>query len=252
VRVETRILWKQGAGAADWYMMAFKWNAEQTDAVATPDGEIDASATPHDIPTQEDCNTCHRNMRDRAIGFSAIQLAYAAEAGNVTLDQLVAMGLLTVPPAAPITLPGNDVDKAALGYMQANCGMCHNERANVFAAKLNDLNLWLHAEPVANCGTTCGDLASVQTTAPYLGLVNVVNKKGNILGSTVRLTPGNIANSSVYQVMSVRDAVPGMMAPADAGGDGGVLALQMPPLGTEMSDPTGLAAMEAWIMQLAQ
>lgn len=246
-RVETRLLWKQGTGAADWFMMAFKWNDEQTDAVATPDGELDASLTPHDIPSQEQCKTCHENMRDRAIGFSAVQLSYAAEPGNVTLDQLVQMDLVTVPPVAPIAVPGTDVDKQALGYLHANCGMCHNERSNVFAAKLNDLNMWLHTN--ATC-PSCGDLSTVENTGPYLGLVNKPTKKGNVLGATVRLTPGDLDNSALYQVMAIRDAIPGV-DPEGMGADGGVAAFQMPPIGTEIADPTGLAKIEAWIMELA-
>jgi hypothetical protein len=248
VRVETRILWKQGQGAADWFMMAFKWNAEQTEATAVPDGEIDASGTMHDIPSQENCSTCHRNMRDRAIGFSAVQLAYAAPAGDVTLDQLVQMGALSAAPVAALTVPGTDVDKAAFGYLHANCGMCHNERANVFITKINDMNLWLHSTADANC-TTCGDLLSPQTTGPYLGLVNKATKKGNILGATVRVTPGDLEASALYQVMNTRDAVPGV-DPEMMGADGGVAAFQMPPLGSEITDPDGLAKISAWITSL--
>jgi hypothetical protein len=248
VRVETRILWKQGQGAADWFMMAYKWNAEQTEAMAMPDGELNALGTEHDIPSQEACSTCHRNMRDRAIGFSAVQLSYAAEPGNVTLDQLVQMGALSAAPAAPITVPGTDVEKAAFGYLHANCGMCHNERANVFITKINDMNLWLHSTPDANCAT-CGDLASPQTTGPYLGLVNKATKKGNILGATVRVVPGDLEASALYQVMNTRDAVPGV-DPEMMGADGGVAAFQMPPLGSEITDPDGLAKISAWINSL--
>jgi hypothetical protein len=249
VRVETRILWKQISGAAGWYMMAFKWNDAQTDATAVPDGELDASATDHDIPSQETCGTCHNKMSDRAIGFSAVQLAHGAEVPGLTLDQIVQMGWLTDPPAAPIAVPGTDVEKAAFGYLHSNCGMCHNERSSVFTTKVNDMNLWLHSTPQANCAS-CGDLASPQTTAPYLGLVNMATKKGNILGATVRVTPGDLANSALYQVMNIRDAVPGAQAPTDAGGDAGVLEFQMPPVGTEIVDPNGTAAIAAWINSL--
>jgi len=247
VRVETRLLWKQGQGAADWFMMAFKWNAEGTDAVATPDGEIDASATAHDIPSQEGCSTCHRNMRDRAIGFSAVQLSYAAEAGMVTLDQLVQMDALSAPPAAPIVVPGTEVEKAAIGYLHANCGNCHNSRSNVFITKINNMSLWLQSTPDAQC-TICGDLNSVQTTGAYLGTVNIPTKKGNVLGATVRVTPGDLDNSALYQVINVRDAIPGTEPMQMA--DGGVATFQMPPLGTEVVDPTGTAAIAAWIMSL--
>jgi cytochrome c556 len=129
VRVETRLLWKRGAG--DWYMMAYKWNAEQTEATAVPDGELDASGTAHDIPSQEDCGTCHGAMRDKALGFTAVSLAHGAEVPGLTLDDLVTMGVLSNPPAAPVATPTDSVARAAMGYLHANCGMCHNQRSTL-------------------------------------------------------------------------------------------------------------------------
>ena len=46
VRVETRLLMKRSPG--DWFAMAFKWNAQLTDAVAVPAG-VKTPNTQHDI-----------------------------------------------------------------------------------------------------------------------------------------------------------------------------------------------------------
>src|SRR5258708_21271302 len=51
VRVETRLLEKLGDGLNDWFMVAFKWRADKSDAHATPKGEMNASGTQHDIPS---------------------------------------------------------------------------------------------------------------------------------------------------------------------------------------------------------
>jgi hypothetical protein len=233
VRVETRLLWKRGAG--DWYMMAYKWNAEQTEATAVPDGELDASGTAHDIPSQEDCGTCHGAMRDKALGFTAVSLAHGAEVPGLTLDDLVTMGVLSNPPAAPVATPTDSVARAAMGYLHANCGMCHNQRSTLYSTKI-EMDLWLPAE-----------FTTVEATQMYLHTFDVDTTNLDVLGATKRIDPGNLANSALYQAMNLRDA-----AAAGEAADGGITTLQMPPLGTEIVDPEGLAAVEAWITQLGQ
>jgi hypothetical protein len=102
VRVETRLLYKTTED--EWFMMAFEWNDEGTDAIAVPEGQSDARATEHDIPSQEDCMQCHGNMPDRSLGFTAIQLSH--DGPGVTLDQLVEEQRLNAAPSAPLTAPG--------------------------------------------------------------------------------------------------------------------------------------------------
>ncbi|HEX4474925.1 MAG TPA: hypothetical protein VH142_07605, partial [Polyangiaceae bacterium] len=58
-RVETRLLRKAGPDLDDWIMIAYQWKDDQSDAVAVPDGVVDASGTPHDIPDQSTCHICH-------------------------------------------------------------------------------------------------------------------------------------------------------------------------------------------------
>ena len=82
-RIETRLLHKRGAGAGDWVMVAYLWLEDGSDAVAVPDGAKDASGTDHDVPSREDCQSCHGNMADRALGFSALQLSPDRDPGAV-------------------------------------------------------------------------------------------------------------------------------------------------------------------------
>jgi hypothetical protein len=247
--IETRLMQKLGDGLKDWYMVAFKWNDTQTEATALPDGEMNAMGTQHDIPTKKACEDCHSTMYDHALGFSALQLSHDDVAGAMTLAKAVELGWFnTPPPAAGYKLPGTEVEQQALGYLHANCGMCHNSFSNVYTTKTS-MNLW----------TQLDHLASPQTTLAYLSLVcdqwPGVNDKqtpkpevcaaGHAKGAPMdildiskakRIAPKDVANSAVHDLMSLR------VASTDP--------IQMPPLGTEIKDDAGLAALEAWINAL--
>ena len=118
VRVETRMMTKRERGG--WQRVAYQWRDDQSEADAVIDGVTDASGTDHDIPSQEDCGTCHFRTPDKLLGFSAIQLAWDNPDPEAwTLARLAeADKLTTVPPA--IELPGTEIATAAMGYMHAN------------------------------------------------------------------------------------------------------------------------------------
>lgn len=248
--IETRLLQKLGAGASDWYMVAFKWDEAGTEATALPDGEANAMGTQHDIPAKKACEDCHSTMYDNALGFSAVQLSHDDPTpGSMTLAKAVELGWFNqAPPAAGYKLPGDPVAREALGYLHANCGMCHNQFSKVFQAK-SSMDLWARVD----------QLATVEGTAAYLSLVcdQWPNKTdyplapplvscgtGHATGAPMditdiskpkRVVPKDVANSSIHDLMSLRIA--------------GVTAdpIQMPPLGTEITDPTGLKQVEDWI-----
>lgn len=244
--IETRLLEKLSDETGAWYMVAFKWNADYGDAVAVPAGELDAMGTPHDIPGEEGCKSCHSNMVDNVLGFSALQLSHNLP-DSLTLAQITEMGWLTAPPTGAYALPGNEVEKAAFGYLHSNCGMCHNTRGSVYRTAA-DLDLWTHME----------ELQSVQTLRAYLSMVcdewpgegtkldpitscspdsaTGAHRESDISALPKRVTPMNPAMSAIYELMSLREV--------------GETKRQMPPLGTEIPDPTGLAAVEAWINSL--
>jgi hypothetical protein len=219
VRVETRMLEKTADG--QWLMLAFAWNSEGTDAFAAPRGENDAGGTPHDIPSRVMCGECHENMPDRLLGIGAVQLAHSL--GGLTLDTLIADGRLTHPPPSPIELPGDTVAQEALGYLHANCGNCHNRRSGDFPM----VHLELHLEVLG--------LSSIEETTTYRTTVDVpfegVPPSPDI--PELRIVPGDPEGSAVYQRMNVREPL-----------------VQMPPLGTEEPDATGLAAVASFITAL--
>ena len=97
VRVETRLIAKVSADR--W---AYVWTADGRDAVATPAGAVHARGTSHDVPAAGECIACHGGRKSHVLGYSAVQLGEVAGAGT-------------------------DIERAAFGYLHANCGHCHNQ-----------------------------------------------------------------------------------------------------------------------------
>lgn len=251
--IETRLLMKLSGGIADWYMVAFKWKDDYSDAVALPAGEMNAMGTMHDIPTKEQCKGCHSTMKDNAIGFSAAMLSHNLP-DSINLTQIDQMGWLSTPiKAGGYPLPGTETEKAALGYMHANCGMCHNNRSQVYNTAVS-LDLWTHADAIAAVpetfaflSTVCdqwpgpngeADKFSTITTCAAGHATGAPMAKADI-SKPKRIVPKNPAESGVHDLMSLRAT--GMVGEMK----------QMPPLGSEIPDTTGgLAAVDAWINSL--
>ena len=227
ILIETRLTQRIGPGPFDWVMTSYVWNEVHTDAVRTPEGVNDAKGTAHDVPNEAACRQCHGALEpkgggrpSRALGFSALQLAH--DGPGLTLDDLVAEGKLTQPPAAPVEVPGDATTVAALGSLHVNCGPCHNASAD--AVPQLDLNLWLDA-----------GLASVEQTGAYQTAVGRPNQVFADQQITGRVVPGAPSESSLWFRMAER---------------GNNAA--MPPVGTEDVDTAGLAEVEAWILGLPQ
>lgn len=132
--IETRMLWKQQAdvGTDGWWMAAYVWRDDGSDADVALEGVKNAKGTTHDVPPQEECLKCHMDMGDVGIGFSAHQLS-SSPPGTGTLGKLIAAGRLTNPPPAELAVPGTGVVQQTLAYVHANCGHCHNGRQQVLA-----------------------------------------------------------------------------------------------------------------------
>jgi hypothetical protein len=255
VRVETRMILKLGQGKSDWYMMGYKWRADGSDADAVPMGEQNTGGTAHDIPTKEQCGSCHNSMQDNALGFTSLQLNHDLDAmdpaGSINLAKVIQMGWLSeAPDPAKVKLPGTAAEQNVLGYLHANCGICHNSAGHVYQTSTT-LDLWTH--------TMGGVRTSVQTLQAYLSMLcdewpgdgNTHNKYDPISSCTAnrltgaptettaagvvakRITPGLPMMSAIHQLMSQRGAMFSMT--------------QMPPVGTEDVDTAGLAALDAWI-----
>ncbi len=212
VRVETRLLQKDGDG---WEMVAYEWNADQTDAEAIPAGKKNAGGTPHDVPSTGDCAACHEKSGDVLIGISAVLLAH--DGPGLTLSQLDAEGLLSNPAPASLELPGDAAAQAAMGYLHVNCGPCHNSTSPLFDTL--PMDFWQRATKLG----TPEETPVWQTTVG----------KRNPLAQLETIAPGQPDQSLVVDRMSRRGVQ------------------QMPPLGTELVDDDGVAAVRAWIASMA-
>jgi hypothetical protein len=226
-RVETRLMMKVMANdpmPGAWFFASYAWNATQDATTeATPAGMMNANGTGHDIPTRANCRRCHENTPGRVLGFQAMSLDFQGATGDLDLDDLAAMNLLTVnPPGAAgaphFPLPGTAVDKTAFGYMHANCGGCHNPTSAIYATTTLELRM------------DVTKLASVNVMPARVTTVNVNGTVGGLTGPIVK--PNDTANSVIIIRTTATTSPP-----------------RMPELGTEIVDPAGQSALTAWINQ---
>jgi hypothetical protein len=226
-RVETRMLWK--SAPKTWYRTTYVWTADGvTDAVEQTNGVLDAGGIGYEIPSQDECNQCHGGRIDGVLGFEAVALSAPAASGQ-TMQTILGEGWLTDPPDAALTVPGNAVESAALGYLHMNCGTsCHN-RGN---GQAEPTNFFMRLE-VAKLG-------SVPATDTYTTGWNMVTQNFEIPDAAVtdRFAQCSIAESAAYYRPSQR-----------AGLDGQTFGVQMPPIDTHRVDDAGLATIAAWINQ---
>ncbi len=226
VRVETRLIEKQESGA--WRLVAYQWREDQTEADAVPNGVSNASGTEHDVPDVDACGQCHGERPDNVLGFSALQLSREPADPNDTtewtLQRLIDAELLTTPPNAPFTVPGTETEQQFFGYVHGNCSHCHNPEGTGFEKTGLDLGL-----KIAELD------GPVEEFTAYLGLVNepIGWVDGTRPDATVRVVPGSPETSALYQRFMTKGQ-----------------QWSMPPIGTELLDPAGQTAIEAFINSL--
>ena len=240
-KVETRMLSRNADGS--WTYASYVWNDAQTDATLAPADGIDrvAEVAPgkwHGIPARDDCRACHENGVTPVLGFSALQLspdrdpaaphAEALQPGMLTVPTLIEGGLLDRPDprlsAAPARIPGDPRTRAALGYLTANCGHCHNEQSAATTVRF-PLKMPAYATPAQvdaivqtlRARTTRWDLPHA---AP--GTTSVISTAGSDF-------------SALFARMRSRRP-----------------SSQMPPLGTVVPDRDALALVSAWIDDMAR
>jgi hypothetical protein len=227
--LETRMIHRYGPGPDDFVFAAYQWLDGDEEATFVPNGFEDAKGTEHDIPAEVDCRRCH-GMSDTGgggipahyLGFSAIQLSH--QGPGLTMATLSENGNLMNPAPQGYTVPGNQVERAALGYLHANCSNCHNNTPEGVVYPKFDAQI----KP--------GD-SDVAMTSTYMTMVNVMTQNF-MTGCNMRVHGGNLANSCIHVRMSAR------------GSDGMPNSNQMPPLATDVVDTAGLAIIEPWILSL--
>jgi hypothetical protein len=218
--IETRLIHKVANGA--WYPTTYQWSGDGGATSELTSGELNANDAGYEIPSQFKCMQCHQGRADFVLGFEAVSLSSPGASG-MTIQDLENAHLLSAPPTAPLTVPGNAVESAALGYLHTNCGItCHNPGGGL----ANTTGFFMRLE--------ASKLGSVQATDTYTTGWNVETLGFKAVPD--RLSQCSPATSCVYYRMSHRDLV------ADAS-----VGTQMPPIDTHQIDPTGLATVAAWI-----
>ena len=222
-RIETRMIERVGTGPRDFAFVSYLWNSDETEATKVgPEGLQNALGTSHDVPSKLGCLRCHGThplgggRSSRMLGFSAIQLSHDGTDSN--LNDI--SDRLSHPSDGLFTVPGDSTAQAALGYLHANCGNCHNDGPDRIPQV--NLSFWLNVEDMTVEDTDAWKTAVSQE--------NVLFNDQHVIG---RIAPGNPEESAVIYRMSQRGN------PA-----------QMPPLASENKDETGVAAVTDWIRSL--
>jgi len=224
VRIETRLIEK--ASETQWLMIAYEWNAAQTEAFALPDGGADRAGTDHDIPSEMDCRSCHDGIEDRLAGVSAIQLNH--DGTGVTFEMLAQSGTLTATTSNKLAPPGDALVSDTLGYLHANCGNCHNPLNVGRRPDGPQLVLWLDSD----------SLEAPEDTPTYRTTIERRTILAPLDGTTARklVATGSSAESLLWIRMDRRGENTGAM----------------PPLGSEVVHDVGTASVAAWIDQLSR
>jgi hypothetical protein len=231
-RVETRVIEKTAAPASvdSWTFTSYAWSDDElTVAAANPAGESNVLGTTHDIPSQAQCKSCHTMPNlDAPNGFGAIQLNHEHTA--TSLRYLIDAGLLANGTNSELNvtldsarIPGDDTAQAALGYVHANCGHCHGG-----PTPKAGLAMWSMVGVKDVSDAPLFKNASCQCLARWQGRKNPAGDP-----YVFRVLSGHADESGIIGRMSVR-----------ASGE------QMPPIGTEVVDDKGVAAVSAWIDSL--
>ena len=240
-RVETRYIERRADGR--WRFAAYVWDEQGSDATLAPARGVAAmpvATAPqgrYDIPSRADCSACHEGTTTPVLGFSALQLspvrdpraahAQAPVPGDVDLGALVARGLLRGLPAqmlqhAPRLHAASADERAALGYLHANCGHCHNRSGEGAPVRLTLAQSAL--DPAASRADTLA--SAVGVAGRY--------RTASLPPDAALIAPQASERSVLVARMRSRH-----------------LQTQMPPLGTRIADDEGLALVQRWIDQLS-
>ncbi|RDK84333.1 fibronectin type III domain-containing protein [Marinirhabdus gelatinilytica] len=139
--IETRIFLKI---AGQWQAADYIWNENQTEATYTTNGSTtpisyidengDTQNVDYQIPSQQDCFTCHNNDNSTLpIGLKLRSLNFVPSYANQNqLDFLVSQGILEgVNSGSVSVLPDwtdtatYSLDERARAYLDVNCAHCH-------------------------------------------------------------------------------------------------------------------------------
>lgn len=233
--VETRYIERLDDGR--WRYASYLWPADGGAARLAPERGLTldlpgASGGRYEVPSRLDCIACHEGAPAPVLGVGALQLSPArdplaphavpARPGDADLRALVDRGwlrglppeLLAQPPRIAAASPA---ERAAFGYLHANCGHCHHAQGAPVPLVL--------AQSVADAAGSAARVRASLLDEPARW------RPAGAAGDARRVVPGRPGASLLLQRMRSRDPLQ-----------------QMPPLGTRLADPDGLAAVAAWIL----
>jgi hypothetical protein len=230
---ETRLMRKTELG---WLYTSYVWSEDGTDAIQENDGVLDLHGTGHTVPTRDQCAECHEGRNDFILGWDFLMLGDGAS--GVTLEDLIdeerlvadsSAGLPNVSDWLGLAIPGDAVERAALGYLHANCGVtCHNPEDKA-AAQSTNFYLRLDVDT----------LGSVQSTHAVLTGVN------RTPGPQAELPPG--PSDEYYDFRPLDPERSLVVARMNVRGDAA-----MPRLGTNRVDDDGLQTVTAWVEAMTE
>ena len=256
VRIETRYMTKllaDDSAPNAWFYVSYAWTAGQTANTPVTAGVQNANGTTHDIPSRQQCKSCHENLKPtRVLGFGAISLDYkSTTTGDVDLDGMIAKELLTTNPPGAVSphypLPGTAAEQAALGYLHANCGHCHNSTSAIVTNNESPIQLRLDTL----------HLASTAVTPTYTTSVGVNGHVVVPMDMDCPTAPATPCSAIPQCPTTPAGAGSCLVDPADLLGSTLLFrftstnhSLHMPALGTKTTDPAGTAVLSAWVTGL--
>jgi cytochrome c553 len=221
---------------------SYQWNADGTDATLVPMDGVPAATEiapgkQHAIPSVNDCTACHGVQRPGPLGFNALQLSPDRDPNAIhgepltsamlTLRTLIENRQLANTGETALAHPPriNTADpqtRAALGYLAANCGGCHNGRGEIAAMgpSLKYDELLTDADRVARS---------------LVGHATKWQVPGMPEGQSLLINPDAVEKSAVLVRMRSRSPLS-----------------QMPPLGTVVRDADAVEALTAWAASIAR
>jgi hypothetical protein len=224
-RVETRFLWKIAADT--WFRTTYAWNDDASDAPESVGGATNVGGIGYEIPSGDQCATCHSGRVDFVLGFELVSLSTSGATG-LNVSQLVQMGLLSNPPPVKSTIPSPDALTAtSLAFLHSNCGTsCHNNGPSASAASSG---LFTRLD-VDSTGALPTDWKQTSTFKTAYNVVSAFTPVGQADGTFRRIKPGDAAHSAIPYRTGRRDGV-----------------VQMPPFGSHVVDTTDVKSLTDWI-----
>jgi hypothetical protein len=223
---ETRYMLKVAAG---WLYTAYVWSRDGTTANQQNDGVDALFGSGHSVPSREQCKSCHIGRQNFILGWDFIMLGEGAS--GVTARTLAQEGRLNGldPALLDLKIPGDAVERGALAYLHANCGVsCHNTALDA-AGNPSGLNLRLDVGAMGSPQATGAADGINQRPAPNAELVGLPNRM------YYDIRPGDPDRSLVFVRMDFRGS-----------------ETAMPPIGTHVIHQQGVDAVRAWIESMTE